>query len=110
MGNTNNGVNCDATWSKVMTKKKVCMAAVLAILDVPNSEPIGGTLVCHHKAKRSVTKKKAADATKKKAVEKRKAGLELRKVANPIGAEFKKAASAMATLELRKVQWQTHWS
>ncbi len=22
MGDTNNGVNCDATWSRVMTKKK----------------------------------------------------------------------------------------
>ncbi len=49
------------------------------------------------------------DATKKKAAEKRKAESELRKVANLIGAELKKAALAMekaalatAASELRK--------
>jgi hypothetical protein len=56
-----------------MTKKKECKAAVLAILDAPDSEPIVATLVCHCEAKRSATKKKGADTTKKKTVEKRKA-------------------------------------
>ncbi len=36
VGDTDNGVNCDTTWSKVMTKKKECKAAVLAILDAPD--------------------------------------------------------------------------
>jgi hypothetical protein len=34
VGDTDNGVNCDATWSRVMTKKKECEAVVLAILEV----------------------------------------------------------------------------
>jgi hypothetical protein len=46
-GDTDNGVNCDATWSKVMTKKKECKAEVLAILDAPNLEPIAATVACH---------------------------------------------------------------
>ncbi len=72
MGDTDNGVNCDATWSKVMTKKKECKAAVLEILDAPDSELIAATLVCHREAKGSATKKKVVDATKKKVAEKRK--------------------------------------
>ncbi len=72
VGDTDNGVNCDATWSKVTTKKKESKAVVLAILDAPDLELITDTLVCHCKAKRSATKMKAA--------EKRKAALELRKV------------------------------
>ena len=47
VGDTDNGVNCDTTWSKVMTKKKECKAAVLTILDVPDSEPIAATIACH---------------------------------------------------------------
>jgi hypothetical protein len=35
VGDTDNGVNCDATWSKVTMKKKECKTAVLAILDAP---------------------------------------------------------------------------
>ncbi len=73
VGDTDNGVNCDAKWSKVTTKKKECKAAVLTILDDPDLEPFVATLPCHRKAKRA--------ATKKKATEKRKAALELRKVA-----------------------------
>ncbi len=74
MGDTDNGVNCDATWSeKVRAKKKECKSAVLAILYAPESEWIAATLVCHRKEKRLATKKKAADATKKKAAEERKA-------------------------------------
>ena len=47
VGNKNNGVNCDATWSRVMTKKKECEVAVLAILDASDSEPIVATIACH---------------------------------------------------------------
>ena len=46
VGNTDNGVNCDATWSRVMTKKKECKAVVLAILDATESEPIALTIAC----------------------------------------------------------------
>jgi hypothetical protein len=46
VGNTDNGVNCDATWSRVMTKKKECEAVVLAILDATDSEPIASTIAC----------------------------------------------------------------
>jgi hypothetical protein len=47
VGDTDNGVNCDATWSRVMAKKKECQAAVLTILDTPDSEPIAVTIACH---------------------------------------------------------------
>ena len=47
VGDTDNGANCDATWHGVMTKKKECKAAVLAILDAPDSEPIAATIACH---------------------------------------------------------------
>jgi hypothetical protein len=47
VGDTDNGVNCDATWSRLMTKKKECKAAVLTILDVPDSEPIAAAIACH---------------------------------------------------------------
>ena len=40
VGDTDNGANCDTTWSRIMTKKKECEAAVLAILDASDSEPI----------------------------------------------------------------------
>ena len=99
VGDTDNGVNCDATWSRVMTKKKECKAAVLAILDAPDSEPIAATIACHcvWKTKKNATKLKSVNksikdvkkedkqivakkaASKKKAAEKRKATSELRK-------------------------------
>ena len=52
-----NGVNHDATWSRVMTKKKACEEAVLTILDASKSEPIALTIACHRVWK---TKKNAA--------------------------------------------------
>ena len=90
VGDTDNGVNCDATWSRVMMKKKECEAAVLAILDAPDSEPIAATIACHRvwKMKKNATKLKLVNesindakkedeeieakkvASKKKAVEK----------------------------------------
>ena len=101
VGDTDNGVNCDATWSRVMAKKKECQAAVLAILDAPDSEPIAATIACHRvwKTKKNATKLKSVKksiedakkedeeieakkaASKKKAAEKRKATSELRKAA-----------------------------
>ena len=48
VGDTDNDVNCDATWSRVMTKKKECEATVLAILEELDSEPIVVTIACHH--------------------------------------------------------------
>ncbi len=48
VGDTDNNVNCDATWSRVMTKKKECEATVLAILEALDSEPIVVTIACHH--------------------------------------------------------------
>ena len=61
VGDTDNGVNCDATWSRVMAKKKECQAAVLAILDAPDSEPIAATIACHRvwKTKKNATKLKS---------------------------------------------------
>jgi hypothetical protein len=38
VGDMDNGANSDATWSRVMVKKKECEAAVLAILDASDSE------------------------------------------------------------------------
>ena len=101
VGDTDNGVNCDATWSRVMTKKKECEAAVLAIFDATNSEPNAATIACHRvwKTKKNATKLKLVNksfdeakkddgdikvkkaAIKKKAAEKRKATSELRKAA-----------------------------
>ena len=54
---TDNGVSCDATWSRVMMKKKEFKAAVLAILDAFDYEPIAATIACHRVWK---TKKNAA--------------------------------------------------
>ena len=55
VGDTDNGVNCDATWSRVMK----CEAAVLTILDATDSdsEPIAATIACHcmWKTKKNVT-------------------------------------------------------
>ena len=99
VGDTNNGVNCDATWSRVMTKKKECEVAVLTILDASDSEPIVATIACHRMWKtkknaaklklvnKSINKAKKDDkdikakkvAIKKKAAEKRTATSELRK-------------------------------
>ena len=101
VGDTDNGVNCDATWSRIMAKKKECQATVLAILDAPDSKPIAATIACHHvwKTKKNATKLKSVNkpikdakkedeeieakkaASKKKAAEKRKATSELRKAA-----------------------------
>jgi len=38
VGDMDNGANSDATWSRVMMKKKECEAAALAILDASDSE------------------------------------------------------------------------
>jgi len=101
VGDTDNGVNCDATWSRVMVKKKECQAAVLTILDAPDSEPIAATIASLRvwKTKKNATKLKSVNksiedakkedeeieakkaASKKKAAEKRKATSELRKAA-----------------------------
>jgi hypothetical protein len=101
VGDTDNGVNCDATWSRIMTKKKECEAAVLATLDAKDSEPIAATIACHRvwKTKKNAAKLKLINklineakkdeeeieakkaAIKKKAAEKRKATSELRKAA-----------------------------
>ena len=92
---------CEMIWSRIMTKKKECEAAVLAILDEPDSELIAVTLACHRmwKTKKNVTKLKSVNklindaqkedeeievkkaASKKKAAEKRKATSELKKAA-----------------------------
>ena len=37
---SDNGVNADANWKRVITKKRECEAAVLAILEAPDSLPI----------------------------------------------------------------------
>ncbi len=106
VGDTDNSVNCDATWSRIMTKKKECKTAVLAILDATDSEPIAATIACHcmwktkknaakltsinksiDKAKKDEEKIKAKKAAiKKKAAEKRKAMSELRKAATMASA------------------------
>ena len=113
VGDTDNYVNCDATWSRVMTKKKECEAAVLAILDAPDSEPNAVAIACHRmwKTKKNATQLKSVNkpinntkkedkeievkkaASKKKAAEKRKATSELRKAAMTASA----AAMASAT-------------
>ena len=37
VGDSDNGVNADANWKRVITKKRECEAAVLAILKAPDS-------------------------------------------------------------------------
>jgi hypothetical protein len=101
VGDTDNGVNFCATWSRIMTKRKECEAAVLATLDAEDSEPIAATITCHRvwKTKKNASKSKSINklidkakkdeeeikakkaAIKKKAAEKRKATSELRKAA-----------------------------
>ena len=60
VGDTDNGVNSDATWSRVMMKKKECKVVVLTILDTMDSEPIVATIACHRvsKTKKNATKLK----------------------------------------------------
>ena len=91
VGDSDNGVNADANWKRVITKKKECEAAVLAILEAPDSLPV--LLATHRvwKTKKNATKLKSINksiedakkdeevieakkvAIKKKAAEKRKA-------------------------------------
>ena len=91
VGDSDNGVNADANWKRVITKKKECEAAVLAILEAPDSLPI--SLLTTHlvwKTKQNAVKMKSINksiedakkdkevikakkvAIKKKAAEKRK--------------------------------------
>ena len=94
VGDTDNGVNADANWKRVIAKKRECEAAVLAILEAPDSLPIS-ELTTHRvwKTKKNGAKvklinksiedakkneevieaKKVAVAIKKKAAVKRKA-------------------------------------
>jgi hypothetical protein len=101
------GVNCNATWSKVMTQEKECKVSILAILDAQDSEPIAATLTCHlvwnlrkmrqrHNQltsqllmpRRIMSRLRGKKAvTKKKVAKKRKATSELRKVATTATAE-----------------------
>jgi hypothetical protein len=83
VGDTDNSVNCDATWSRVMMKKKECEAAVVKTLDATDSEPIAHTknatklkpvnksIEEAKKDDEDIKSKKAA--SKKMAAEKRKA-------------------------------------
>ena len=118
MGDTDNGVNCDATWSRVMMKKKECEVAVLTILDVLDSEPIAETIACHRvwKTKKNATKLKLVNksinnakkedkesetkkaASKKKAAEKRKATLELKKAVTTASAAVMASATTPVNL------------
>ncbi len=94
VGDTDNGVNADANWKRVISKKRECEAAVLTILEAPDSLPIS-ELTTHRvwKTKKNGAKvklinksiedakkneevieaKKVAVAIKKKAAVKRKA-------------------------------------
>ena len=40
VGESDNGVNADANWKRVITKKRECEVAVLTILEAPDSLPI----------------------------------------------------------------------
>jgi hypothetical protein len=94
VGDTDNGVNADANWKKVISKKRECEAAVLAILEAPDSSTIS-ELSTHRlwktkkngakvksinksiedakKNEKVIKAKKMAVAMKKKAATKRKA-------------------------------------
>jgi hypothetical protein len=92
VGDSDNGVNADANWKRVITKKKECEAAVLAILEAPDDDsPILLTTHRVWKTKKNASKLKSINkliedakkdeevieakkvAIKKKAAEKRKA-------------------------------------
>jgi hypothetical protein len=118
VGDIDNGVNCDATWSRAMTKKKECEAALLAILDVPDSDPIAATITCHRvwKTKKNATKLKSVNksikdakkedeeikgkkaASKEKMAEKRKVASELRKAATTASVEVMESATTPVDL------------
>ena len=99
VGDTDNSVNCDTTWSRVMTKKKECKEVVLTILDAFKSEPIEATIACHRlwKTKKNAAKLKSVikliDKAKKddEVIEAKKAAI-----------EKKAAEKRMAMSELRK--------
>jgi hypothetical protein len=59
VGDSDNSVNADANWKRVITKKKECEAAVLAILEAPDSLPILLTTHQVWKTKKNVTRLKS---------------------------------------------------
>jgi hypothetical protein len=59
VGDSDNGVNADANWKRVITKKRECEVAVLTILEAPHSLPILLTTHRVWKTKKNVAKLKS---------------------------------------------------
>ncbi len=103
VGDTDNGVNADANWKRVITKKKECEAAVLAILEAPASLPIS-LLTTHHvwKTNKNAAKMKSINKSIKDA-KKDEEVIEAKKVAIKKKAAVKRkatTASAAATASI----------
>ena len=103
VGDTDNGVNADANWKRVITKKKECEAAVLAILEAPDSLPIS-LLTTHRvwKTKKNAAKVKSINKSIEDA-KKDEEVIEAKKVAIKKKAAVKRkatTASAAATASI----------
>jgi preprotein translocase subunit SecA len=97
VGDSDNGVNADANWKRVITKKKECEAAVLAILEAPDDDsPILLTTHRVWKTKKNASKLKSINKSIKDA-KKDEEVIEAKKVAiKKKAAEKRKATTASA--------------
>jgi hypothetical protein len=105
VGDSDNGVNADANWKRVITKKKECEAAVLTILEAPDSLPILLTTHRVWKTKKNATKlkliNKSIEDTKKdeEVIEAKKVAIK-KKAAEKRKATTASAAAATGTIDL----------
>ena len=100
VGDSDNGVNADANWKRVITKKKECKAAVLAILEAPDSLPILLTTHRVWKTKKNAMKLKSINKSIEDA-KKDEEVIEAKKVAikkKAATAEKRKATTASAAV------------
>ena len=99
VGDTDNGVNADANWKRVITKKRECEAAVLAILEAPDSLPIS-ELTTHRvwKTKKNGAKVKSINKSIKEAVAMKKKAATKRKATTASAAETESIATVSIDL------------
>ena len=99
VGDTDNGVNADANWKRVIAKKRECEAAVLAILEAPDSLAIS-ELTTHRvwKTKKNGAKVKSINKSIKEAVAMKKKAATKRKATTASAAETESIATASIDL------------
>jgi hypothetical protein len=99
VGDTDNGVNADANWKRVIAKKRECEAAVLAILEAPDSLAIS-ELTTHRvwKTKKNGAKVKSINKSIKEAVAMKKKAATKRKATTASAAETESIATVSIDL------------